>query len=36
MDEKKFQTIMNVLSLVLWLVLAGSFFTVARAALTAN
>jgi hypothetical protein len=36
MDEKRFQTIMNVLSLILLLALAGSFLTVLRAALSAS
>ena len=36
MDEKRFQTMMNVLTLILLLVLAGSFATVLRAALSAS
>jgi hypothetical protein len=36
MDEKRFQTMMNVLTLILTLVLVGSFATVLRAALSAS
>ena len=36
MDEKRFQTMMNVLTLILALVLVGSFATVLRAALSAS
>jgi hypothetical protein len=36
MDEKRFQTLMNVLTLILALALVGSFATVLRASLSAN
>jgi hypothetical protein len=36
MDEKRFQTLMNVLTLILALVLVGAFTTVLRAALSAS
>ncbi len=36
MDEKRFQTLMNLLTVILSLVLVGSFATVLRAALSAS
>jgi len=36
MDERRFQAMMNVLTVILLLVLAGSFATVLRAALSAS
>jgi len=36
MNEKRLQTLMNVLTVILLLVLAGSFATVIRAALSAS
>ncbi|MGH7313748.1 MAG: hypothetical protein ACREJV_11280 [Candidatus Rokuibacteriota bacterium] len=36
MDERRFQTLMNVLTVILLLVLAGSFATVIGAALSAS
>jgi hypothetical protein len=36
MDERRFQTIMNLLSLVLVLILAGAFLTVLTVSLSAS